>query len=246
MADMNVTANAAIVNPPPSKRRQGRPAFPRDAEGNIIRPAKNDAPAAIPTKEIAAFPCDKTMSLFPELEPKVPAGIYVTMEELGKHVGAHPKTVRRYIDKYPDLADAVISRGEDDGSQGWKIDLEKVDKWRIRNGIWVGNNSMDEDGNPVARSINEKKSSLQTELLEIQIKEKRGMLIDRTVVVSQLRTAFAYLAKEFDLMPGMIARDLGWAPDTTDKFRIRLEDYRRALVRECKDFLKEEPHGHQA
>lgn len=91
------------------------------------------------------------------------------------------------------------------------------------------------------------KSHVQTQLLQLELDKKRGNLVPRDLVVNTFAPIFATFAKEVELIPNSIGRELGLSDDVILAIRERLDRARENLVRAskqgimAKDFaLKEE------
>lgn len=158
---------------------------------------------------------------------------YANLRDAAGHCGCTPPTLRNYISKYPDLP--VHKRGV--GREGWQIDLEKLDAWRKKTGLLCENIRLPGDvGTTRKIKQSERKSKIQTDLLELELKKKMGELVDRQQVVSHLSTKLAQFGKRMDLLPAMIGRKCTLAPAVIEEIRKYLNDAREALIREDNNF----------
>ena len=209
----------------PVKRGRGRPpkvaltAAPRRG-----RPPKQDA-----------APQQSQPSMFDNL----PVTKIASLEAAAMHCRCTGRTMKLYFEKYSDLAERAIKSRGMKGPDSWQIDLNELDRWRQETGFLVFDDESVGGTGPLRRNISatEKRAGLQAEKLEMEIARIRGEVLDKTEVVSKLRTAFAQLAKGLDNMPAKLGATCNLPGDVIEKMRDQLDTMRRALVVEIKDLL---------
>lgn len=170
---------------------------------------------------------------------------YATMEEAGIHCGVSDTTIRDYVKRYPDLP--VHRKGTGGKKNGYQFDLDDLDRWREKNNLlnWSprmlageGAQSQNNDPNMPQRptSTKDRRALIQTELLQIELDKEKGLLVDRAEVIKACSTIFARLARQLDLIPGSIGRELSLVPELVELLRDKLDKARIAICKNDKGF----------
>lgn len=212
----------------PAKRARGRPSRGNMPPKMTMEPVGASLSTALPGQT----------SLFMEPMKKLHS-----LEEAALHCKVTARTLKLYMEKYPDLvASAVKARGTGHKSNGWQIDLVALDTWRRKTGFLVTDDigPMGEFGTTRRRiPETERRARLQSEMLEMEIAQKRGNLIDKTEVISKMRTAFARLAKRLDLLPNIVGRKCELSPEVVEVMRNELDGARRSLALDSDEYFSE-------
>jgi hypothetical protein len=82
----------------------------------------------------------------------------------------------------------------------------------------------------------QKKTSIETKILEAKYLEATKHLIPRADVVLTLGTAYGRLGKMFEQLPPSLGREFNLPPEITDRIRETLDDARRGFVKDCVEF----------
>lgn len=167
---------------------------------------------------------------------------YSTIEDAAAHCGVRAATFREYMKRYSDFP--VHSKGGGGPGRGYEIDLDDLDRWREQyNRLnwtpphFTGEPPL-EDGVPIQRpvAIKDRKAAIQTDLLQIELDKERGLLIDRAEVVKAFSTIVARVAKQMDMMPGHIGRELNWPAEAVELLRTQIDKCRVAIAKNDQGF----------
>ena len=228
-----------LNNASPPKRGRGRP--PLAARVQLPPPplkAKRGRPPLPPKTPPASS--DGQLVMF--ADQAAPPQKYASLADAARHCKVTDRTLKTYFEKYPDLAQCALRARGTRGADSWQIDLEALDGWRRRSGMLLFNDvQLPGEGGTAARPITaqERRASLQSEMLEITLQEKKGNLYDKTEVTLKLRTAMAHFAKTLDNLPQNMGRELGWDGDAIEKMRDSLDVARRTMVFEIGELFLE-------
>jgi phage terminase Nu1 subunit (DNA packaging protein) len=170
--------------------------------------------------------------------------------ELCERYGVKRATLRNYISLY-DFP--VVSRGV--AGEGWQFDTDQVDAWRSRTGLLgtkrgprrhdprqmrlpttVPGAAAEEQEQstlnlPPVRET-DRKAKIQADLLQLELDEKSGRMVEREAVAALFSAKFARFAKRLDMIPTLVARKMGLAPEVERELRDHLDEARTALVRD--------------
>ena len=84
-----------------------------------------------------------------------------------------------------------------------------------------------------------KKSDVQTALLQLELDKKRGRLVDRDEVVMEFAPKIARLAKGLELFPNLFGKRFGLDDEQIRQMRDYMDELRAALTRDDGGILSE-------
>lgn len=87
------------------------------------------------------------------------------------------------------------------------------------------------------QGMRESKSKVQTELLQLELDKKRGLLVDREEVVAVFSYKMARFAKQHELIPNLIGKKMGLSDETIRLLRDHLDEARRALLKDDEGYF---------
>jgi hypothetical protein len=87
-----------------------------------------------------------------------------------------------------------------------------------------------------APTLAERAAAAKASMLELQLAEAQGLLVEREDVTAVLSAAYVRLGKFLDRFSKSVGAELGWSAETVATVRNRLDDGRRAFVRDVAKF----------
>lgn len=175
----------------------------------------------------------------PALRPK--KHLSVSMSKASKNYGVNRDTIRATIAKYDHFP--IIKDGK-----FLKFDLDAIDEWLGQNDWWRGTReqqSPDEDVPDIIKKLRgaqnqkEGKTQVQTELLQLELDKKRGLLVEREAVVAVFSYKMARFAKQHELIPNLVGKKTGMTDAQIRLLRDHLDEARKALLKDDEGFFEQ-------
>lgn len=153
------------------------------------------------------------------------AGRVVNLKAAAAHCGVGRATFDYHVTRYPDIPVKRPKPGEH--WKGGRVDLDELDKWREATGLLKEKSRGSE-----MSAIQQQRVAAQTELLNMQLEERRGNLVERDEIIRACATAVANLAKFHDLLPMRLAKKMDLSKEVIIAFQKELDTARDQFVAE--------------
>ena len=177
--------------------------------------------SANPNLEQVKMPKAKKMnSKKPDNRNEKTAPRLITMAQAAEHCKTSLNNFRYHAAKYPDFP----VEEKNGGNKGWKIDIDKLDAFRKKYGFLL------EKIETGPTTTAQDRAAAQTKLLNMQIEERQGNLIQRDWIQREMNAVFIALSKELDILIDSVCKDLGIEQKVIDILNKRLDAARDAMV----------------
>lgn len=169
--------------------------------------------------------------------------------QTAKHYGVDRKTLRATIAHEPEFP-----REKNGGGNTFKFYWDTIDDWLKTNDWYRGEREprSEEPSEDLPQNIQKirsdqltknSKSVVQTKLLELEYDKRRGVLVEREVIVGHMITVVARLAKQLELLPNLIGKKTGATDEQIRMWRDHLDQVRNAFVNDGESILIGEESG---
>lgn len=155
-----------------------------------------------------------------------PISRLVSQTAAAAHCEVHNNEFRRVIRANLDFP---IKEKSGNGSS-WLIDLDELDAWRKKTGFLLPKES--KSATPAEEVDNPSKDRArgQAAMIQMQVEERRGKLVEREWVKLEVSTVFAAFAREMDLAIPRIGKRLGLPKEAVALWRADMDAARDAAV----------------